>query len=58
MIDSGSTDKTVEMVRSYPQAEIIHRDFDDCASQWNFGNAKVNSDWVLSLDADYELSEI
>ena len=56
VIDSGSTDKTVEIVRSYRQAEVFHRDFDDFASQWNFGNEQVNSDWVLSLDADYELS--
>jgi glycosyltransferase involved in cell wall biosynthesis len=57
VIDSGSTDKTVEIVRSYPQAEVIHRDFDDCANQWNFGNDQVATDWVLSLDADYELSD-
>jgi glycosyltransferase involved in cell wall biosynthesis len=56
VIDSGSTDSTLEIVRAYPQAEVFHRDFDDCASQWNFGNEQVNSDWVLSLDADYELS--
>jgi glycosyltransferase involved in cell wall biosynthesis len=57
VIDSGSTDETLQIVRAYPQAEVIHRDFDDCASQWNFGNEQVNSDWVLSLDADYELSD-
>src|SRR5262245_29902250 len=57
VIDSGSTDKTVEIVRSYPQAEVIHRDFDDFASQCNFGNDQVATDWVLSLDADYELSD-
>jgi glycosyltransferase involved in cell wall biosynthesis len=57
VIDSGSTDKTLEIMRTYPQVEVVHRDFDDCANQWNFGNAQVNSDWVLSLDADYELSD-
>lgn len=57
VIDSGSTDKTIEIVRSYPQAEVFHRNFDNCASQWNFGNEQVNSDWVLSLDADYQLSD-
>ena len=57
VIDSGSTDKTVEIVRKYSRAEVFHRDFDNCASQWNFGNDQVYSEWVLSLDADYELSD-
>jgi glycosyltransferase involved in cell wall biosynthesis len=57
MIDSGSTDKTLEIVRAYPQVEIIQRPFDDFAAQCNFGLAQVKTDWVLSLDADYELSE-
>lgn len=57
VIDSGSTDETEEIVRRYPQAELIHRPFDDFASQCNFGVAQVGTAWVLSLDADYELSE-
>src|SRR5215469_1388279 len=57
VVDSGSNDETLEIIRSYPQAEAIHRPFDDCASQWNFGNALVDRGWVLSLDADYELSD-
>jgi glycosyltransferase involved in cell wall biosynthesis len=57
VIDSGSNDETLEIIRSYPQAEAIHRPFDDCASQWNFANAQVDRGWVLSLDADYELSD-
>ena len=57
VIDSGSTDETIEIVRSYPQAEVIHRPFDDFASQCNFGISQVATAWVLSLDADYELSE-
>src|SRR5262249_52610396 len=36
---------------------IIQRTFDDHASQCNFGLEQVTSSWVLSLDADYELSE-
>jgi glycosyltransferase involved in cell wall biosynthesis len=56
VIDSGSGDKTLEIVRSYPQAEVIHRQFDNFAEQCNFGNAQATTPWVLSLDADYELS--
>jgi glycosyltransferase involved in cell wall biosynthesis len=57
VIDSGSTDRTLDIIRSYPQAEVIHRPFDEFASQCNFGIVHVKTTWVLSLDADYELSD-
>jgi glycosyltransferase involved in cell wall biosynthesis len=56
VIDSGSTDDTLEILRSYPQVDVIARSFDDFASQCNFGLDQVQTPWVLSLDADYELS--
>ena len=34
----------------------MYRRFDDFESQWNYGLAQVATPWVLSLDADYELS--
>jgi glycosyltransferase involved in cell wall biosynthesis len=57
VIDSGSTDGTVEILQSYPQVEVIYHRFVDFASQCNYGLAQVTSPWVLSLDADYELSD-
>jgi glycosyltransferase involved in cell wall biosynthesis len=57
VIDSGSTDATSEIVCSYPRAELIHKAFDNFADQCNFGNAQIATTWVLSLDADYELSD-
>lgn len=57
VVDSGSTDKTLEIIRSYPQVVIVHRPFDDFAAQCNFGLNQVATTWVLSLDADYVLSE-
>ena len=57
VIDSGSTDGTVEMLRIYPQVEVIDHPFVDFASQCNYGLTQVASPWVLSLDADYELSD-
>jgi glycosyltransferase involved in cell wall biosynthesis len=56
VVDSGSTDATLDIAKSSDKVEIIHRPFDDCASQWNFGLEHVGTAWVLSLDADYELS--
>src|ERR1700730_8847357 len=57
VIDSGSTDGTVEIVTACRQAALIHHPFEDFASQCNFGLMQVTSPWVLSLDADYELSD-
>jgi glycosyltransferase involved in cell wall biosynthesis len=57
VIDSGSTDGTVEIVCKYPQVDVIHHPFSDFASQCNFGLTQIATSWVLSLDADYELSD-
>jgi glycosyltransferase involved in cell wall biosynthesis len=57
VIDSGSIDGTVEILRGYPQVEVIYRRFVDFAGQCNYGLTQVTSPWVLSLDADYELSD-
>jgi glycosyltransferase involved in cell wall biosynthesis len=57
VVDSGSTDETLAILRAYPQVNVVHHPFSDFASQCNFGLAQVTSPWVLSLDADYELSD-
>ena len=57
VVDSGSTDATLDLLAHYPQVEVIFRPFADFASQCNFGLALIKTPWVLSLDADYELSD-
>ena len=57
IVDSGSTDGTLEAARRNPRVEVVHRPFDTFADQCNFGLSRIESGWVLSLDADYELSE-
>ena len=57
IIDSGSTDLTLEIIGQHPQAVVIRRDFDSAAAQCNFGLTHIDSEWVLSLDADYVLSD-
>lgn len=57
VIDSGSTDGTLDIAHRYPAVEVFHRPFDTHAQQWNFGLDQVQTEWVLSLDADYCLSD-
>ena len=53
VLASGSEDRTVEIARSNG-ARVLHRDFDDFASQRNYGleEGGLRHDWVLHLDAD------
>ncbi len=57
VVDSYSTDATIELLQSYPKVEIFQREFDTHANQWNYGLEQVETEWVLSLDADYVLTE-
>jgi glycosyltransferase involved in cell wall biosynthesis len=53
VIDSYSTDETLDIIKSHPQIKIFQRNFDTHANQWNYGLEQITSEWVLSLDADY-----
>ncbi|MCG6135944.1 MAG: glycosyltransferase family 2 protein [Nostoc sp. LLA-1] len=53
VIDSYSTDTTLEILNSYSQVQVFQRKFDTHGQQWNYGLEQVSSLWVLSLDADY-----
>lgn len=57
VVDSGSTDATLDVLAAHPAVEIIHRPFDTFSAQCNFGLEHVRTPWALSLDADYVLSE-
>jgi glycosyltransferase involved in cell wall biosynthesis len=57
VVDSGSTDGTLEILSYFPQVEVFYRSFDSFAKQCNYGLALIRTEWVLSLDADYELSD-
>lgn len=56
VVDSFSTDRTLEIARTFPNVRIIQRKFDSFASQCNFGLEHLTTAWVLSLDADYVLT--
>jgi glycosyltransferase involved in cell wall biosynthesis len=55
VIDSGSTDGTLEIARSF-KARVVHQDWLGYVGQKNFALAQAQHPWVLSIDADEELS--
>jgi glycosyltransferase involved in cell wall biosynthesis len=56
LVDSFSSDQTLEIARSYPVA-IYVRPYRSAAAQKNWALSMVKHRWVLILDADEELSE-
>lgn len=55
VIDSGSTDRTLEILAANPRVKVVHHAFESFARQCNFGLGLIGTPWVLSLDADYVL---
>ncbi|HUP61186.1 MAG TPA: glycosyltransferase family 2 protein [Thermoanaerobaculia bacterium] len=53
VVDSLSTDATVEIARRFPNVRVFERAIDSLAGQSNFGLQQVQTEWVLLLDADY-----
>jgi glycosyltransferase involved in cell wall biosynthesis len=58
VIDSFSSDETVEIASRFPRVRVLQRNFDTHRNQWSFGLSEsgIGSDWVLALDADYVLT--
>ena len=56
MVDTGSTDRTVDIARSH-DVVLLHRPWrDDFAWARNEGLAAASGDWILYIDADERLS--
>jgi glycosyltransferase involved in cell wall biosynthesis len=55
VVDSGSKDRTLEIVRRYTK-NVTERPFTDFADQKNFAMSKTKGEWLLSLDADEEVT--
>lgn len=55
VIDSHSDDKTVAICNKYG-ARVIPHDFDGFGKQKQFANNQATHEWILSLDADEQLS--
>ena len=59
VVDSGSTDSTLEIVAEFPNVRLFKRRFDSHAKQWRYAveETQIATDWILRLDADYQVSD-
>lgn len=55
VVDSNSTDGTVATAQKYG-ARVVPRAFEGYAQQKIFATAQASNDWILSLDADEQLT--
>jgi glycosyltransferase involved in cell wall biosynthesis len=56
VVDSGSTDRTLEICKEYT-SKIYHRPWQGYVLQKRFALEQCQSDWVLNIDADEEVSD-
>lgn len=56
VVDSHSTDRTHDVVTSYPKTRLIERDWEGHVKQKNFALVATTYEWVISLDSDERVS--
>jgi glycosyltransferase involved in cell wall biosynthesis len=57
VVDSGSTDGTLEYLKNQKDIVLKHHPFKDYVSQKEYAQSLCRYEWLLNLDADEELSE-
>ena len=55
LIDSGSTDRTVEIAQNLG-ATIIHKEWEGYLKQKIYGESLCQHEWILNIDADEEIT--
>ena len=53
VVDSFSSDATLDLLIRHPRVEVLQRAFDSFANQCHFGLQQITTSWCLSLDADH-----
>lgn len=56
VVDSNSTDRTAEICKSYPKVKFIESKWLGFSNTKNYANSFATQDYILSLDADEELT--
>jgi glycosyltransferase involved in cell wall biosynthesis len=56
LLDSGSSDSTISIAKTFPRIQIHERAFQNYVDQKNYCMSLASQDWILFLDADEEVS--
>lgn len=56
VIDSFSTDKTVEIVKSYSNVQLFQHPFENFSEQRNYAIGLASNPWILFIDGDERLT--
>lgn len=58
VVDSYSDDATLDICARYPNVRVVQNPFENFAQQCNFAlQQNIDTEWVLSMDADYVVSD-
>ncbi len=57
LVDSFSTDRTVEIARGFPTVRVVQREYFGSAAQKNWAMDQVTTPWLLIVDADERIPE-
>ncbi len=52
VVDSFSTDRTVQIVKSFPQVRLLQHEYEHSAAQKNWTIPQATHPWIFLLDAD------
>lgn len=52
VVDSGSTDKTLDILKEFEKVKLFHNDYVCHSNQMNYATSLASTDWVLCLDSD------
>ncbi|MBZ9572236.1 glycosyltransferase family 2 protein [Patescibacteria group bacterium] len=58
IVDSFSTDETLEIAKTYPNIKIFQHPFENYSKQknWALDNLPFSNDWIFILDADEQIT--
>jgi len=52
IVDSFSTDKTLEICRQYDNVKIVQNEYENSGAQRYWGMPQVTHDWIFIIDSD------